>query len=167
MKKTIFLGWIALIAAPWLLVYIFLPAGKIELACQAEYEIARGVGAGKLVRSHGVMTSYYHADGSGMARYSGTLLTGDDRGHSNAYTVHRTSQFRYEMIGSFVKINSRSTAKHIDDNADDAMVNEYVYDGFKNNSVNYFQMLKMGNGSFAAGIGTMPRVYCGTLEKAS
>lgn len=164
-RILVYIGASFLFVAPWFFATFFLPNGNLNLTCQSAYEIVRDAGNDKEVRSYGTMTSYYHADGSGIARYTGTLDMGTGSGQSNHFAVYRTSQFTYELIGSFVRITSQTTAKHLGDNVDDAMAIAYVYPGFKNKNVDYFQILKIEEGSYAAGSGSMPRMYCETLPQ--
>jgi hypothetical protein len=165
MKRAVYLGLAGLFLAPWLGIYVFLPNKKIDLTCQASYEMLKGVGGSTETRSHGTMISYYHPDGSGISRYTGTLQI-ENGDVPRRFTVHRTSHFRYELIGAFIKVTSLKTAKYVDDNADDLLVGGYVYPGFNVDSVEYFKIMKVGNGALAAGVGAMPRVYCEPLARS-
>lgn len=166
MKKTGYVIWSVVFIAPWLLAYVFLPGKKIELTCQSNYEMLKSVSGGGEARSYGTMTSYYHSDGSGISRYAGMLRIGGSSTKYQQFSVHRVSNFNYEIIGAFVKITSQQNSKYVDDNADESAVAEYVYSGFKNGSVEYLKILKVGGNAFAAGIGVMPRIYCEPISKS-
>jgi hypothetical protein len=166
MKKIQYSVWAAILIAPWLLLYIYLPARNIDLTCQSTYEMLKRADGRADARSYGTMTSYYHADGSGISRYAGMLQIETESAKHQKFTVHRVNNFGYELVGSFIKVTSQQSSKYVDDNADDSAVAEYVYPGFKSGSVEYFKIFKVGGKGFAAGIGFMPRIYCEPIKKS-
>ena len=153
------LGLLAIV--PWMLGYIFLPVDKIDFSCESHYEILNEFTVGESMRSYGRMNSNYNAKGSGVGSYVGTLMKTEQNGVSKSFNLHRVFDFTYEIIGSYVRVNTGKTSKYIGDNTPNSMAEEFVYRGFKSGETEYFQVLGMGTSGIASGIGGMPRIYCG------
>ena len=147
--------------APWIIVLTLQkPADRFAWSCRASYEVNTITSGAGAMRAIGVMASDYHADGSGVARYSGTLSQDTTPPHRTV--VHRVTEFSYGVLGSFLKITTQTAAALMDDNTSDALAIKYVSAGFKPGHTEYFQIRNVGEGAVVAGYDGMPRIYCAT-----
>lgn len=165
MKKTgLLLVAILVLLLPWTLFFLQKPVNYIDWSCQSSHEIAR-VSVDTVFRSFGQVTSYYHADGTGIARFAGTFSQELPGQPTQNTTLHRATEFSYSVLGAFVKVVTNKATTLMDDNTPDALAIKYAYMGFKPGYTEYFQIMNVGSSAVAAGFAGMPRIYCQPIEK--
>lgn len=160
-KWRICLAAATALIAPWIIVLTLQkPADRFDWSCRASYEINTISSDAGAARAIGVMVSDYHADGSGVARYSGTLTR--ETTPPRRTVVHRATEFGYGALGSFLRISTHKATSLMDDNTSDALAISYVSAGFKPGHTEYFQIRNVGEDAVVAGFRDMPRIYCAT-----
>jgi hypothetical protein len=166
MKKLwLLLASALVLIAPWVFVFFTVPVKHLEWGCKSDYEI-NSISGGANFRVSGQVSTFYHADGTGVARFAGTLSQELPAQSAVRTSLYRATEFDYSVLGAFVRVTTNKATTLMGDNTTDDLAIKYGYKGFKPGYIEYFQIIQVGGGAVAAGFSDMPRIYCQSIDKA-